>query len=320
MMEYSITLPSKPRVISEEEHSGVYEIDGLYPGYGHTLGNSLRRIILSSLPGAAITSVKIEGVEHEFSTMDSVREDVVTILLNLQKLRFEMLTSEPQTVTISAKGPAKVTAADLTVPGQVRLLNPNAYICELTDKNASFEAEFRIERGLGYVPREALKKERVEIGEISVNAIFSPIRRVNYEVENMRVGDRTDFNRLRIAIETDGTLTARVALEQAIEVMITQLKAIVGFREEELPSASAPAMPVASDTQQGEASADALKTRIEDLDFSPRTISALEKANIRTVGGLARKKEADLLEVDGLGPKSIQEIKRALANFGIILK
>jgi len=321
MMEYSITLPSKPRIISEEEHSGVYEIDGLYPGYGHTLGNSLRRIVLSSLPGAAITSVKIEGVEHEFSTMNGVREDVVTILLNLQKLRFEMLTSEPQTVTISAKGPKKITAADMTVPGQIRLLNPNAYVCELTDKNASFEAEFRIERGLGYVPREALKKDRVEIGEISVNAIFSPIRRVNYEVENMRVGDRTDFNRLRIAIETDGTLTPRVALEQAIEVMITQLKAVSRLREEELPSAVSPAPIAAANGAVGsEANAEALKTRIEDLDFSPRTISALEKANIRTVGGLARKKEADLLEVDGLGPKSIQEIKRALANFGIILK
>lgn len=319
MMEYSITLPSKPRITSEEEHSGTYEIDGLYPGYGHTLGNSLRRIILSSLPGAAITSVKIDGVEHEFSTMDGVREDVVTILLNLKKLRFEMLTSEAQTVTISAKGPKKVSGADLNVPGQVRLLNPNSYICELTDKNASFEAEFRIERGLGYVPREALKKERVEIGEISVDAIFSPIRRVNYEVENMRVGDRTDFNRLRIAIETDGTISPRAALEQSIEVMITQLKAVVGFREEELPESAAAPMPISSDLG-GETNADALKTRIDDLDFSARTISALEKANIRTVGGLARKKESDLLEIDGLGPKSIQEIKRALANFGIILK
>lgn len=320
MMEYSITLPSKPRITSEEEHSGTYEIDGLYPGYGHTLGNSLRRIILSSLPGAAITSVKIEGVEHEFSTMDGVREDVVTILLNLKKLRFEMLTGEPQTVTISAKGPKKISGADLQVPGQVRLLNQNSYICELTDKNASFEAEFRIERGLGYVPREALKKERVEIGEISVDAIFSPIRRVNYEVENMRVGDRTDFNRLRISIETDGTITPRKALEAAIEVMITQLKAVVGFREEEPLEQLSAGMSTPMGSQDSEANADALKTRIEDLDFSARTISALEKANIRTVGGLARKKEADLLEIDGLGPKSIQEIKRALANFGIILK
>lgn len=321
-MEYSIALPSKPRVVSEEEYAGTYEIDGLYPGYGHTLGNSLRRIILSSLPGAAITSVKIDGVEHEFSTMDGVREDVVTILLNLKKLRFEVLTSEAQTVTLSVKGPKKVSGADLTLPGQVRLLNPNSYICELTD-NTKIEAEFRVERGLGYVPREALKKDRVEIGEISLDAAFSPIRRANYEVENMRVGDRTDFNRLRLSIETDGTISPRTALEQSIEVMITQLKAVVGFREEEdlSMSQSAPVAEVASSNGNSlEASSEAMKTRIEDLDLSSRTVSALEKANIRTVGGLARKKEEDLLEIDGLGPKAIQEIKRALANFGIVLK
>jgi DNA-directed RNA polymerase subunit alpha len=319
MMEYSITLPSKPRIVTEEGQEGVYEIDGLYPGYGHTLGNSLRRIVLSSLPGAAITSVKIEGVSHEFSTIDGVKEDVVTILLNLKKLRFEMVAGEAQTITISAKGPKRLSGADLTLPGQVRLLNPNAYICELTDK-VEFTAEFRVERGLGYVPRENLKKERVDIGEISVDAIFSPIRRVNYEVENMRVGDRTDFNRLRIAIETDGTIEPRAALEQAIEIMITQLKAIVGFREEELPQAQGlAAAPTATETS-GEITAEAMKTRIEELDLSSRTVASLEKANIRTVGGLARKKESDLLEIEGLGPKSIQEIKRALANFGIILK
>lgn len=315
-MEYSITLPSKPRVVSEADMEGVYEIDGLYPGYGHTLGNSLRRIVLSSLPGAAVTSVKIEGVEHEFSTIPGIREDVVTMLLNLKKLRFEIVTSDSQTIELSVKGPKKVTAADLSVPGQVRLLNPNAYICEITDKT-ELKAEFRIERGLGYVSREAHKKDRVEIGEISVDAIFSPIRRVNYEVENMRVGDRTDYNRLRISIETDGTITPRKALESAIEIMITQLKAVIGFREEEIVSA-------ATDTTSAPAAAidstEAMKTRIEDLELSSRTISALEKANIRTVGGLARKKEADLVDIEGLGPKAIQEIKRALANFGIVLK
>lgn len=317
MMEYSITLPSKPRVVSEAEFEGSYEIDGLYPGYGHTLGNSLRRIILSSLPGAAVTAVKIEGVEHEFSTINGIREDVVTILLNLKKLRFEILTQEPQTISLRVKGPKKVSGADLELPGQVRLLNPNSYICEITDKT-ELNAEFRIERGLGYVAREALKKDRVEIGEISVDAIFSPIRRVNYEVENMRVGDRTDFNRLRIAIETDGTISPRKALESAIEIMITQLKAVVGFREEELQSTEAPV-----DAQTGsspESAAEAMKTRIEDVELSSRTIASLEKANIRTIGGLARKKEQDLMEIEGLGPKSIQEIKRALANFGIVLK
>ena len=316
-MEYSITLPSKPRVVKEDEVEGTYEIDGLYPGYGHTLGNSLRRIILSSLPGAAVTSVKIDGVEHEFSTMDGVREDVVTILLNLKKLRFEVLTEGAQTVSLSLKGPKRLTGEDLKLPGQLRLLNPNSYICELTGKQG-IDMEFTVERGLGYVAREALKKDRVEIGEISVDAIFSPIRRVNYEVENMRVGDRTDFNRLRISIETDGTLSPRQALEQSIEIMITQLKAIVGFKEEEI--AEAADMGASSPASSTMDSAEALKTRIEDLELSSRTISSLQTANIRTVGGLARKKEQDLMEVEGLGPKSIQEIKRALANFGIVLK
>src|SRR3989344_1844453 len=317
MMEYSITLPSKPRVVKEDEVEGTYEIDGLYPGYGHTLGNSLRRIILSSLPGAAVTSVKIEGVEHEFSTMDGVREDVVTILLNLKKLRFEVLTEGAQTVSLSLKGPKRLTGEDLKLPGQLRLLNPNSYICELTGKQG-IDMEFTVERGLGYVAREALKKDRVEIGEISVDAIFSPIRRVNYEVENMRVGDRTHLNRLRISIETDGTLSPRQALEQSIEIMITQLKAIVGFKEEEI--AEAADMGASSPASSTMDSAEALKTRIEDLELSSRTISSLQTANIRTVGGLARKKEQDLMEVEGLGPKSIQEIKRALANFGIVLK
>ncbi|MCC7500349.1 DNA-directed RNA polymerase subunit alpha [Candidatus Nomurabacteria bacterium] len=316
MMEYSITLPSKPRVVSESETEGIYEIDGLYPGYGHTLGNSLRRIILSSLPGAAITSVKIDGVEHEFSTMAGVREDIVTLLLNLKKLRFEVLSGEAQKVTLNAKGPKKVTGADLVVPGQVRLLTPNSYLCELTDKT-SLDIECTVERGLGYVPRDLLKKERVEIGEISLDAAFSPIRRANYEVENMRVGDRTDFNRLRIMLETDGTLSPRAALEQSLEIMITQLKSIVGFREETLEQSQAP---VAESMAPAVDSSEALKTRIEDLELGSRTVAALEKANIRTVGGLARKKEQDLMEIEGLGPKSIQEIKRALANFGIVLK
>ncbi len=297
----------------------MYEIDGLYPGYGHTLGNSLRRIILSSLPGAAITSVKIDGVSHEFSTIEGVREDVVTMILNLKKLRFEIIGGDAQVVKLNVSGSKKVTGADLSLPGQVRLLNPEQYICEITNKNTELEAEFSIERGLGYVPREALKKDRVEIGEISVDAIFSPIRRVNYEVENMRVGDRTDFNRLRISIETDGTIEPRKALEHSIETMITQLKSIVGFREESLDTEpeAAPAIEVSASVEN---SSEVMKTRIEDLELSSRTIAALEKANIRTVGGLARKREDDLLQIEGLGPKSIQEVKRALANFGIILK
>jgi len=322
MIENTIMLPSKPRVVSEDGFEGVFEIDGLYPGFGHTLGNSIRRIILSSLSGSAIVGIKIEGVSHEFTTMPGVREDVITMLLNLKKLRFESLTQEPQTIKFSVKGPKKVTGEDLKLPGQIRLHNPDAYICELTDKNASIEAEIFIERGLGYVPREVVKKDRADIGEISLDAVFSPIRRVNYEVENMRVGDRTDFNRLRFIIETDGSLTPKKALEQAIEILITQLKAVVGWREEELPVsvAAMPSMAEVEGAQAAEENADTMKTRIEDLELSARTTAALQAANIRTVGGIVRKKESDMLEIEGLGPKSMQEIKRALSNFGLTLK
>src|SRR3989338_6260807 len=185
MSDYHIALPSKPRIVTESERSGTYEIDGLYPGYGYTLGNSLRRIILSSLQGAAVTHVKIPGVAHEFSTIEGVKEDVVTTLLNILRIRLKILTDEPQTITLSVKGPRSVTAADLKAPGQVEILNPESHIAEITGK-VSLEIELRAERGLGYVPKEAHQKERVDIGTIALDAIFSPIRRVNYEVENMR--------------------------------------------------------------------------------------------------------------------------------------
>ena len=319
MIHHSIILPSKPKIISEEGFSGVYEIDGLYPGYGHTLGNSLRRIILSSLPGAAITSLKIAGVSHEFSTIPGVKEDVITILLNLKKVRLQMLTDEPQTLTLKAKGVAEIKAGDIKVPGQVSILNPELVIAHLTDKSAELSIDLSIEKGLGYVSKEFLQKNRVDIGSISIDAVFTPIRRVNYEVENMRVGDRTDFNRLRISIETDGTISPKEALEKSIEITINQLKAIVGFKEEEIVAATE-AKTSSLSPEKRELDTEFLKTRIDTLDLSARTQNALTTANIRTVGGLARKKEKDILEIEGLGAKGITEIKKALGNFGITLK
>ena len=321
MADYTIHLPSKPRVVSEEGESGVFEIDGLYPGYGHTLGNSLRRIILSSLPGVAVTAVKITGVTHEFSTIDGVKEDVVTILLNLKKIRMRFTTDEPQTLTLKVKGEKLVTVSDLEVPGQVEILTPNQVIATLTSKTSSLEMEIKAERGLGFMPKEMIDKNRVEIGAIALDGIFTPIRRASYEVENMRVGDRTDFNKLKIFIETDGTVTPTVALSTAIEIMINQLKAVVGFKEDEpeVEEASHKDSPAAS-VARAEVDPEVLKTRIESLELSARTANALTEANIRTVGGLARKKEKDLLEIDGLGAKGIQEIRKALGEFGITLK
>jgi DNA-directed RNA polymerase, alpha subunit, bacterial and chloroplast-type len=229
-MEYHITLPSKPRIVSEESMQGIYEIDSLYPGYGHTLGNSLRRIILSSLPGAAVTQVKIEGVPHEFATIEGVRETVMEMLLNLKRIHFVLHGDEPQVISLKAKGTTEVTAKDFNLPSQVEIMNPEQHVADLSGK-ASLELEATIERGLGYVAREILTKEKADIGTIALDATFTPIRRVNYEVENMRVGDRTDFNRLRILIETNGTIAPREALERSIEIMIHQLKAVIGFQE-----------------------------------------------------------------------------------------
>jgi DNA-directed RNA polymerase subunit alpha len=322
MSDYHIALPSKPRVVSESERSGTYEIDGLYPGYGYTLGNSLRRIIHSSLPGAAVTHVKIPGVSHEFSTIEGVKEDVVTILLNIRKIRFKLLSDESQTITLSVKGPQSVTAGDLVLPGQVEVLNPEQHIAEVSGK-VQFELELRAERGLGYIPKEEHQKERVDIGTIALDAIFSPIRRANYEVENMRVGDRTDFNRLRIIIETDGTLAPREALERAIETMIHQLKAVVGFKEEEMveaPQMSNPDRSVSREDKLAPMDSEMLKTRITEMKLPQRVEMALDNASIRTVGGLVRKREDDLLAIEGLGQKGLQDIKRALSNLGLTLR
>jgi len=311
-----VLLPSKPQIVSEEGFSGTYEIEGLYPGYGHTLGNSLRRIILSSLPGIAITSIKIAGVDHEFSAVAGVKEDVITLILNLKKVRIQMSSDEAQTIELKVKGVKEVTAGDIEVPGQVKILNPDLYIASLGSKSAELSIEMKVEKGLGYVPKEILQKNQTEIGHITLDAIFSPIRRVNYEVENMRVGDRTDFNKLKLFIETDGTITPKQALEEAILIMITQLKAIVGFKEPEIEIKEVKA----EVSESKESDTEFLKTRIETLDLSARTINALSNGNIRTVGGLSRKKEKDLDDIEGLGSKGIQEIKKVLSNYGITLK
>ena len=318
-MEHQVTLPSKPRVVSEEGLQGVYEIDSLYPGYGHTLGNSLRRIILSSLPGASITSVKIEDVSHEFATVENMRETVMEVLLNLKRVHFALHGDEPQTVRLSVKGIKEVKAGDFSLPSQVTIANPDQHILSMTGKG-SFELEATIERGLGYVPREVLTKEKVDIGTIALDATFTPIRRVNYEVENMRVGDRTDFNRLRILIETNGTIGPREALERSIEIMIHQLKAIVGFQENDDSEDTSASNIMMDDGGVVDGSKDAGKTKVEDLVLGARIITALTDAGIKTVAGLSRKSAGALKELDGIGDKAVTEIEEALATLGVTLK
>jgi DNA-directed RNA polymerase subunit alpha len=322
MLEKTITLPSKPRIVKETETTGTYEIDSLYPGYGHTLGNSLRRIILSSLPGAAVTHLKIAGVEHEFSALDGVKQDTIGLILNIKRIRFGLTTEEAQTVTLKKKGIGVVTAGDINCPGQVSVANTDLVIAEITDKSTELDIEMTVQHGIGYVPKEELQKDRVDVGAIAIDASFSPIKRVNYEVENMRVGDRTDFNRLRISIETDGVVAPREALERSIGIMISQLKAIVGFKEshDEDSSSSMTAADAGAASEDKESYDDVLKTRVEQLDLPARVINALSTANIRTIGGLARKKAADILTLEGIGEKGLEDIRKALVEFGVSLK
>lgn len=235
MMSRSIVLPSKLKIVSEDATRGVYEIEGLYPGYGHTLGNSLRRIILSSIPGAAITQVKIKGVDHEFSTLAGVREDIITMILNLKKVRFQLVGDEPQTAVLSVKsGVAK--ASDFETSGQLTVTSPDQYIAEVTGKGTELHIEVVVSQGLGFVSREMLSKDKVDVGTIMTDARFSPIVGCSYDVEDMRVGDRTNYNRLRITIETDGSIEPKVALEDSVKIMLDQFRSVLDLIPPNVPS------------------------------------------------------------------------------------
>lgn len=212
--------------ISESATEGVFQIDGLYTGYGVTIGNALRRVLFSSLPGAAITRIKIKGVNHEFSTLPGVIEDVVELGLNLKKVRFRIHTDEPQTVTLKIKGEKEVTAADIEVNAQVEVIDPDTHIATLSAKNAELDMELVVEKGLGFRSAESLKLEKLPIGVIVLDAAFSPVIKANFEVSNMRVGDRTDYNRLKVFVETDGSITPSAALRKASNILQDHLAKI----------------------------------------------------------------------------------------------
>lgn len=215
-----VQLPTEPKLVSREGNVGVFEISPLYPGYGITIGNTLRRVLLSSLEGSSITSVKLKGVDHEFSTISGVLEDVVDIILNLKKVRFKMFKDEPITLTLNVKGEKDIIASDIKVTSDVEIVNPNQHIATITEKKTEFDAEITIEKGTGYVPVEQRQKEKLSIGKIAIDGIFTPIRSVNFIVENIRVGQRTDYNKLLIDIETDGSVSPEAALKNACQILI----------------------------------------------------------------------------------------------------
>lgn len=223
-----IPLPSQPKVIEKKDNFAIFEIEGLWPGYGVTIGNALRRVLLSSLAGAAVTQVKIKGAQHEFSTITGILEDTVAIILNLKQLRFKLHADEPQKVRLLVKGEKEVLGSDFELPSQVELMNKDAKIATLTDKKAELDMEILIEKGMGYEPVEARKKVKLEIGTIALDAIFTPVRKVSYRVENMRIGERTDFDRLVLELETDGSLSPEEAVNHASEILVGHFALIGG--------------------------------------------------------------------------------------------
>ena len=239
-----IPLPLTPKIIKKEGNKAIFEIEGLYPGYGVTIGNAMRRVLISSLPGAAVTQMKIKGVPHEFSTIPGVLEDTIVIMLNLKQLRFKIFTDEPQRAILKVKGEKEVKGSDFDLPAQVELVNKNCHIATLTAKSAELEIEIQIEKGIGYVPREARKtppvhiQEKLEIGAIALDAIFTPIKRVSFKTENMRVGERTDFDILFLEIETDGTIDPEDSFFQAADILVKHFSILLeSFKPKEKTTA-----------------------------------------------------------------------------------
>ena len=306
-----IPLPLNFKILQEKENFAKFVIEGLYPGYGITLGNALRRVLLSSLEGAAITDVKIKGISHEFSTIPGILEDVIHICLNLKKLRFKIFSDEPIRAFLKVKGQKEVKGKDFQLPPQLELVNKDQHIATLTKKDASLEMEVIVRKGVGYEPREMRTKEKLSVGEILLDAIYTPIRKVSFKVENMRVGERTDFDKLFLEIETDGTINPKEALKKGAEILISHFS----FIEDYLKEKTTP-----SKKEEKEEKEDKLSFLIEELGLSTRTTNALLSNHIKTVGGLIRKKEKDLIALEGLGEKGLEEIKKALKKLGLELK
>lgn len=332
-----ITLPEKPKIIKQEGNLAIFEIKSCYPGYGSTIGNALRRVLLSSLAGCAITSVKISGVNHEFSTIPGVMEDVIEIILNLKKVRFKMYTDEPVKLMLRANKEGELKASEIKTTSDIEVVNKDAHIATITDKNGKLEMEMKIEKGIGHMPVEQQSESRSEIGNIAIDAVFTPVKKVNYTVENMRVGKMTNYDKLLVEIETDGSITPEEAFKETTKLLVDHFNLFRGVikaeekkdeaikaKKEKIEVAEKKPAPEISEaqklTEMEEQKKDILKMTIEDLNISSRILNILSENKIKTVGKLVKKSEKDLREFSGMGDKGIKEIKKALGKLGLTLK
>ena len=310
----------KPKIeiaeISEDNRYGKFICEPLERGYGTTFGNSLRRMLLSSLEGAAITSIRIDGVLHEFSTIPGVRDDVTNIVLNLKELCLKMAGNEPRIIRIDVEGEKEVTAADIICDADIEILNPDLHIATVNE-DGKLKIEMTVERGRGYVPTDKNKKPDDTIGVIPIDSIFSPVKRVNYTVQDTRVGNVTDYDRLILEVWTDGSLRPEEAVSKAAGILVMHLKLFQNMdglpEEEEEEEATFP-------EEEEDDSSKVLDMTIEDLDLSVRSFNCLKRANINTVADLAEKTEDDMMKVRNLGRKSLEEVKKKLEEIGLTLK
>ena len=308
-MLYDIQLPVI-KTLKEDGDRATFAIEPLFAGYGMTLGNSLRRVILSSLGGAAVTAVKIDSVAHEFSTIDGVKEDVVEIILNLKKLRFKVYSDEPQFLILTKKGKGAVTGADITANAEVEIVNPQQQVATIDSDKAQIGMEIKVEKGRGYVPVEARENEKLEVGMIAVDAIYSPVKRVRYSVENTRVGQVTDLDRLVLEVETDGSIGPQDAVTQAAEILVNHFSVVAG----QSVSPSDATTPTGEDS----AESNAAKIMIEEVNFSPRTTNALLNNDIRTMRDLLHLSDAELRDLKGFGAKAYEEVKSKMAELDLV--
>ena len=305
----------KPRIEcidSQEDVSyGKYIVEPLERGYGTTLGNSLRRILLSSLPGTAATSIKIAGVQHEFSTVPGVKEDVTEIVLNVKKIIAKLHCQGTKTVYIDAAGECEVTAGDIKADGEVEILNPEQHICSL-GPDASFNMEITLSHGRGYVPSDKNKTPNMPIGTIAVDSIYTPVYKVNYTVENTRVGNMTDYDKLTLEVWTDSTISARDAVSLGAKILSDHLSLFTNLSE---TVASKPTMAEKAETHRDKV----LEMTIEELDLSVRSFNCLKRANINNVEDLISRTGEDMMKVRNMGRKSLEEVQNKLAMMGLSL-
>lgn len=312
-MSKLIHAPTLANITDHSPTSATFAIEPLHTGYGMTLGNSLRRVLLSSIAGAAVTGFRIEGVSHEFTTIPGVKEDVVTIMLNLKGIRFKVFSEEPQFIALSKKGKGLVKAKDLKLNADVEVVNPSHVICTIDDAKGSVEAELLVETGRGYRALEEQVTGKKSTDMIMLDALFTPVLRVRYKVENTRVGQMTDLDKLLITVETDGSITPREAFEEAAAILVSQYTALAGQTRVEAGASLAGGEPTAEAADEVEEPAE-LMTSIEDLNLSARTTNALINNDIQTIKDLLSLSEAELRDLKGFGNKALDEVKEKMAE------